>query len=375
MKFLFICGSLEPGRDGVGDYSRRLATELIINGHEAKILSLNDRFIKEKSANGSPYSLSTEPSNGSLELLRLSHETKWTKRVRILHQQTDAWGPDWISLQYVPYAYHDKGFPFRLANSVKAISGRNRNIHIMFHELWIGRSERWNLLRMCTAGLQKTFTLKTGKIAQCIHTHLPEYMKKLQRAGLQPKNLAVVSSIPLVEHPVSDLANARTTFRIAFFSVFSMPSALIEWLRMLSQDCGREGLHIEFHFCGKIPRKSQVLWEVALKPFGEPIFHGWLDDKTLSHVLSTCQAGATGYPQHALGKSGSVAAFIEHNLPIIAPYKSRNDSPPFFDKALVNSVVKEPTLEEIAKASHWSQKARSVISIQSVVQKFLSDLQ
>ena len=45
MKICFICGSLEPGKDGVGDYSRRLAGELIRLGHQASIISINDSFV------------------------------------------------------------------------------------------------------------------------------------------------------------------------------------------------------------------------------------------------------------------------------------------------------------------------------------------
>lgn len=44
MKFLFICGSLEPGKNGVGDYTRRLAGECIRMGHDAMILALDERI-------------------------------------------------------------------------------------------------------------------------------------------------------------------------------------------------------------------------------------------------------------------------------------------------------------------------------------------
>ena len=42
LKVLFICGGLHPGADGVGDYVRRLAAELICQGHLAGIIALND---------------------------------------------------------------------------------------------------------------------------------------------------------------------------------------------------------------------------------------------------------------------------------------------------------------------------------------------
>jgi hypothetical protein len=46
MKIFLLCGSLEHGKDGVGDYTRRLAGELIRQGHNTAIISLNDRFIE-----------------------------------------------------------------------------------------------------------------------------------------------------------------------------------------------------------------------------------------------------------------------------------------------------------------------------------------
>ena len=42
MNILFICGSAEPGKDGVGDYTRRLCGELLRTGHRTRILALCD---------------------------------------------------------------------------------------------------------------------------------------------------------------------------------------------------------------------------------------------------------------------------------------------------------------------------------------------
>ena len=38
MKITFICGSLNPGQDGVGDYTRRLAAQLALDGHECQLI-------------------------------------------------------------------------------------------------------------------------------------------------------------------------------------------------------------------------------------------------------------------------------------------------------------------------------------------------
>jgi hypothetical protein len=48
MKIIFLCGSLEPGCDGVGDYTRRLAGELIKQGHHIAAVALNDQYLQEE---------------------------------------------------------------------------------------------------------------------------------------------------------------------------------------------------------------------------------------------------------------------------------------------------------------------------------------
>jgi len=47
VKVVFLCSSLEPGRDGVGDYTRRLAAELVRQGHFSAVVSLNDKYISD----------------------------------------------------------------------------------------------------------------------------------------------------------------------------------------------------------------------------------------------------------------------------------------------------------------------------------------
>ena len=46
MKIIFLTGSLEKGRTGVGDYTRLLVSECKRLGHEVQTIALNDLFIK-----------------------------------------------------------------------------------------------------------------------------------------------------------------------------------------------------------------------------------------------------------------------------------------------------------------------------------------
>src|SRR5215207_4250355 len=95
----FICGSLEPGRDGVGDYCYRLATELTRAGHQASIIALNDPFISRLVQNNQVV------DETSIKILRLPANLPSKQKNKIAKQFIDVTRPHWISLQFVPYSF------------------------------------------------------------------------------------------------------------------------------------------------------------------------------------------------------------------------------------------------------------------------------
>src|SRR5690554_2861963 len=105
MKLLFICGSLEPGRDGVGDYTMRLAVALIKKGNSVYVVALNDPHVNNI-VYGVQYKDGVEGS-----VLRIP--LKFGDRVRYLKvfQLISDFRPDLISLQFVLYSFHRKGLP------------------------------------------------------------------------------------------------------------------------------------------------------------------------------------------------------------------------------------------------------------------------
>ena len=106
MKILFICGSIEPGKDGVGDYTRRLCGELIRIGHEVQILSLCDFQV------ASFISDSQETEAKKVVANRIPKATSNKQRILWSQDVLNKFEPDWISLQYVPYSFNPKGLPF-----------------------------------------------------------------------------------------------------------------------------------------------------------------------------------------------------------------------------------------------------------------------
>ena len=119
MKILFLCGSIEPGKDGVGDYTRRLSGELLRNGHKVKIISLMDNNV-----NTYKEEIQITDNNLAINTKRIPKESSIAERKAYVKQILNEEGVDWISLQYVPHSFNDKGLPFWLPNFLKQFKGK-----------------------------------------------------------------------------------------------------------------------------------------------------------------------------------------------------------------------------------------------------------
>ena len=131
MNILFITPSLEPGKDGVGDYTLRLAGALWEKGIHVFCISLADRYVPPKTELDfrAPF-----VKSDALGILRLSADIPWKKRILILQAIIDDFCPDWVSLQYVPYGFDQRGLPFGLPKRLSLLRG-DFQWHLMFHEL------------------------------------------------------------------------------------------------------------------------------------------------------------------------------------------------------------------------------------------------
>ena len=120
MRIAFLCGSQEPGRDGVGDYTSGLAEELRQQGHEVIVIGLRDKFVSEATSTERPV------AGGSIQVLRLPSALPWPECIAQATQQLDRFDPEWVSLQFVCYTFHPKGLVHGLAGKlVKRNFGAN----------------------------------------------------------------------------------------------------------------------------------------------------------------------------------------------------------------------------------------------------------
>jgi len=324
MKIAFITGGLKPGRDGVGDYTRRLAAECIRQGHPSAILSLNDHHISR------PQAGEQEIEETVVPVLRLPWSDPWPKRIADACDWMNSFDPDWVSLQFVPFAFHPRGLAFSLPFQLSQVIG-TRPLHWMFHELWVLWSFPLSLRKRLLGQAQKLCLLFWLKQLQpkVVATQLPLYQEELGKLGVAAKLLPLHGNIPVAPRADADrwlagrcagIINGQQV-KAGFFGNI-LPtlnrSLLAAHMAELKKAPGDELLVLS---AGKIGPESSQLWdslEQDLKTVAKFVKLGQLDEPESSLYFSALDYGLTSYPPELMRKSGSVAAMNEHGLPMIA---------------------------------------------------------
>ena len=192
MRILFITGCLEPGKDGVGDYTRELAAECGRRGHPAFLMSLNDPWIKTP--------VKAIPPDTDTSSLRLGPHQSWVDRVTAARAFVAEAGPDLISLQLVLYSFHPAGLSFALPQLLRAIIGPIA-VEVMLHELWLGEQTGARLKTRVFGFCQRKIIEGVVKKLACrvTHTSNSAYTRLLNRRGIAAKLLPLFGSVPIVQ--------------------------------------------------------------------------------------------------------------------------------------------------------------------------------
>ena len=371
MRILFICSSQEEGKDGVGDYVRRLAGELVREHQEVTIIGLFDKFTDVQR------NYVADVDGVSVPTHRLPAKNGVDNNLDIAKQIAGEFKPDWISLHFVPYSYHQKGLPLGLGKKLKKVCTTYK-WQIMIHELWIGREEGSGLMRLIISKVQKALVRSMLRTLspQVIHTHLPVFYSKLKALGFEAKPLPLFSNIEKVEAAVT---RQPGFFRVGFFSQAAATPAIVGFVKELSIDLLNKGLGLQLIFIGGNKDKMKLIGQnfEHIENIKGVEYTGFLDDRGVSLAMQSCDMGITPFPRHALGKSSSLSVFFAHGLPVAAPnihFLYSPDEIGFFSEELKKTIVTEPNTESVARARAFAGRNRTDLEIGFITKQFLSDL-
>jgi hypothetical protein len=314
MKILFLCGSAEPGKDGVGDYTRRVAGELIRQGHSCVIVAIMDKGID------SPSEELQESEFITIAILRLPFYNGYKKNCLEAKPWIDDFKPDWISLQYVPFSFNPKGLPFGFGKTIRQLS-KGYKFHIMFHELWVGMNREATLKLKIWGITQRTMIRSFVKSVKpsLIHTQSKLYQWQLSKLGMDASLLPLISNIKVFCDNLK--TNNSNVLRFVLFGSIHSGSPIASFGDSIVEYSTKSGKVIEIIFIGRCGLE-QKKWisvfkskKIRVKVLGEQSI------QKISETLSNADLGITTTPILLTEKSGTVAAMIAHRLPILCVSK------------------------------------------------------
>jgi hypothetical protein len=339
MKIAFITAGLEPGKDGVGDYTRRLAGECILRGHQCRLIALNDRYkLNAETRQAKQVEVSSdfqewqECEGSQVECLRLPVSQRWPEHAELARRWLEDFQPDWVSLQYVCYGYHPKGLAWKWNKVFTELGGLTKHRHLMFHELWIDPPPYYRRFigRMQRAIIRHLY--KSYK-PELVTTSMTFYQQRLIDLGIKATVLPLFSNIPLargnggkivglLQAAGSQIAkHERETFvtGVNFATIhpdFKM-EALVKWLVRLQKQSGKP---ILLSLIGRTGNMAATFVKrinsLNSKAF-EAVILGECVGETISQMLQFADFGISTGSSVFLGKSGTVAAMREHGLPVV----------------------------------------------------------
>ena len=327
MKIAFLCSSLEPGQDGVGDYTRRLASELIRQGHPCLVVALNDALVTQAM-------FETQESEGtSVSVLRLPRSDSWDQRLVEARNCLDRFRPDWVSFQFVTFSYHRKGLCHGLGKKLTAINSQVP-WHVMLHELWLGLGERTPFKHRVLGALQRIFIRDMIRRLRplVVHTQADPYRQVLSREKIPASVLPLISNVPFVKgdgwsdllEPMLAGVIGQTPDRSKFYLAGIFGAVHPEWnaqeaVNLILPLVQRFQKRLVLVFAGRNNLAAESLTELksSLRDRADIVIVGEKSALDISRIFQTLDIGLATSPRQMIQKSGSVAALLEHGLPVL----------------------------------------------------------
>jgi hypothetical protein len=379
MKLAFFCSSLESGRDGVGDYTRRLAIACAARGHRVLLFALNDRHI----------TVPTEECISDLcFIFRWPARQPWAEREADILRKLANFSPDWVSWQMVSYGYNSKGI---IGEEILSFARQLRSyrLHVMMHEIWIGLAENdswqdrmvgWTQCRAICAFLEAAAPAR-------LHTSTPVYAAALAHQGWNAALLPIFSNIPveqtteqerrkLIERRFPNLIsnNGHQPFIAVTFGTLHPQWESSPTIQFLKETAAR-GRHCILLAIGRTGAQGEAILSRVTAAGLPASATGELPPATVSALLQSADVGIALHPWNLIGKSGATAAMLDHGLPVLVPrddWKLRRGTTPSLNGHLDPRLARLDDLT-LEKTGAWLNTPRTTTSSLEVTAELFLD--
>lgn len=315
----------------MGDYSLLLAEACRGKGIACTTLGLHDPDVDNRMQKS--------------DSLRLSPTLPWRQRLHEARDWIEHWDPSWVSLQFVPYAFHHRGLFRDFLNVFPQVAG-GRKLQIMFHEIWIGEFQGAPWTQRACGTLQKRLVRKLLKRTRpdIINHSCAGSEVRLGKAGIQSTHLPIFGNIPLVQ--TRNQAGFLELLKKACLEIF--PEDRENWWILGFFGSIHQDWQVETSLAPILAAAKQLGKKVAVLSLGrlgkavmkwEEITQfrqtevtwakiGELEAENMSNALLNLDYGLTSTPWDLVGKSGAIAAMVEHGIPVFVSVEGGTQNAP-----------------------------------------------
>lgn len=377
MNLIFICGCLEPGKDGVGDYCRRMAGELSRNGHVVSLLALNDRRVENIEL------CMQKDEQTPIEVMRLPAKLALKIRMGKTQEFINLKNPEWLSFQFVPNSFQRKGLPFKLSHNLNHFYGQFR-WHLMIHEPWIEAEKIFSGKKRITGFLQKKILKEIVKKIKpgIVQTSNHYYKEKLKAGGIDSSVLHLPGNIPFCRNGTKSIEKEIQRLGIAkkdrkdwvITGTFGRMRKNVDYicvLKKLIEESNHQGKNLAFLSIGEGGKYSKEVFSQLEKEFKAKILlhqFGNRNHEDISVFFQLLDYGVASVPVHLLGKSGAYSSMREHNLNVLIPsIKGKTKKKTVFSghQEIFNMKNQEFSVKNVAKQFITSLNSYSTITIKN----------
>lgn len=322
-RFLFICGGLEPGKDGIGDYARRLASGLAAYGHRSLLISFGDEYAPEKTLD----SAQGEEVDG-ITICRFRGSLVEHMVFETANTILNNFSPSLISVQYNPYSFNPKGVPFRFLFALKRLAN-NLPVHIVFHELWAFFAFPIPLRSKFYAPFQKQAVLFLMRELNVVSSYTSNefYQNMLSSLGIASSLSPVFSNIRIASSnrldsakfpPLPEAVFSNYAAKIGIFGNQVGKFSNSKFNQLIDKIGILNGQVLLIVIGNQTKRTNSFVDKVvSMMPCTTHLYYsGFLSERYISILLQEIDFALTTYPYELAGKSGALAAVCEHGKPI-----------------------------------------------------------
>jgi len=302
MNLVFVTGGLAPGRDGIGDYCRVLAEAAAAAGARPALLALAEQ---DETA-----------ADERFAVLRLPAAMPWIERVARADAFLAAQKAERVLLQLSPYLYARRGLLGEAAPALVTLLGGRRPT-VTVHETWVGELpfHRWQDRLIGPWQRRGYLAVLRGIAPARIVTSLPLYRAQLARHGVESSLLPLPGNVPVTR----DVAALQLVPPVAgiFGGLWPSfdPKAALDAL--LAAAGGRATLLL----IGRHGASAERLDAWRRRHPGLAIVEtGALTPAAISQHLNLLHFAIAVSPWQLAGKSGTIAALLEHGVPVLTAW-------------------------------------------------------